>query len=185
MISYSNLRRGMVLELDGEPWQVVEYQHTKMQQQAPTLTLRIKHLKTGQVLERKLPGHKPLQVAQVEHREAQYLYGEEGLYHFMDQETYDQYPLSGEQIGEYKNYLTETAIVGVVFYNDNPIAIEMPTNVTLEIAETIPGVKGDTAQGGAKPATLETGLVVQVPLFINEGDRIKVDTRTGAYLERA
>ena len=121
----------------------------------------------------------------MEHREAQYLYGEEGLYHFMDQETYDQYPLSGEQIGEYKNYLIETAIVGVVFYNDNPIAIEMPTNVTLEIAETIPGVKGDTAQGGAKPATLETGLVVQVPLFINEGDRIKVDTRTGAYLERA
>ncbi|PZC46393.1 MAG: elongation factor P [Chloroflexi bacterium] len=184
MISYSDLKRGIVLELDGEPWQVIEYQHTKMQQQAPTLTLRIKHLKTGQVLERKLPGHRPLQLAQVDHREAQYLYGEDGLYNFMDQETFDQYPVGDEQIGDAKNYLIEGAVVGVVFFNDNPIAIELPTSVELAVTETNPGYKGDTAQGGTKPATLETGLVLQVPLFVNEGDKVKVDTRTGSYLER-
>lgn len=185
MISYSDLRRGMVIELDGEPWRVLEYAHHKMQQQAPTLTLKLRHLKSGQVIERKLPGNRPLSVAEVEHREVQYLYSDGGIWYFMDQETYDQYPLGREQVGEYANYLVDGASAVVVFYNASPLTIEMPTSVELQVAETVPGVRGDSAQGNTKPATLETGMVVQVPLFVNEGEKVKVDTRTGQYLERS
>lgn len=185
MISYSDLRRGMVLELDGEPWEVVEYHHTKMQQQAPTLTLKVRHLKTGRVLERKLPGNRPLAVAPVEHRPAQYLYNDGEFWYFMDEETYEQYPLSRGQLGDYVSFLKEGTSLTVVFYKENPLTVEMPITVELEVVDTPPGIKGDTAQGGTKPATLETGLVVQVPLFVNVGERVKVDTRSGQYLERA
>lgn len=185
MISYSDLRRGMVLELDGEPWEVVEYQHTKMQQQAPTLTLKVRHLKTGRVLERKLPGNRPLTVAPVDHRPSQYLYNDGEFWYFMDEQTYEQYPLSREQLGDYVSFLKEGMSLTVVFYKDSPLTVEMPITVELEVVDTPPGVKGDTAQGGTKPATLETGLVVQVPLFVNAGERVKVDTRSGQYLERA
>ena len=120
----------------------------------------------------------------VERRSAQYIYQDDSFHYFMDDETYEQFPLSGEQIKEELRYLVEQTSVDLVLFRENPVAIEMPVSVDLEVTETDPGFKGDTAQGGSKPATVETGLVVNVPLFVNRGDRIKVDTRSGSYLSR-
>ena len=185
MIGFGELRRGTVLELDGAPWQVLEYQHNRMQKRAPVLTLKLRSLKTGHVMERNFPGDHKLTLAAVEERQAQYLYQDGESYYFMDMESYDQFPLSVEQLGDALNYLKEQLTVGVVFYRGDPLTVELPTFVDLQVAETPPGFRGDTAQGGTKPATLETGLTVQVPLFINPGERVRVDTRTGQYLERA
>ena len=121
----------------------------------------------------------------MERRSAQYIYEDDNLYYFMDTETYDQFPLSSDQIADGLQFLVEQVEVDLVLYRDNPVAIELPITVNLEVTETVPGVRGDTAQGGTKPATLQTGLVVQVPLFVTQGEMIKVDTRNGQYLSRA
>ena len=183
-ISYSELKRGTVIELDGEPWEVTEWQHTKMQQRAPVLTLKLHNLRTGKAMERNVPGNQKLTLAAVETREAQYLYNDGDLYYFMDMQTFDQQPLTANNMGNALSYLKEQAHVEVVYYKGEPIALELPTFVDLQVVETPPSQRGNTAQGSSKPATLETGLAVNVPFFVNSGETIRVDTRTGEYLER-
>ena len=185
-ISYGELRKGMAIELDGEPHVVVDYERNKMQQRAPVMRIRFRSLRTGRVVDRTFQGYDvKLTAALVERRSAQYIYNEDNLHYFMDTETFDQFPVSQEQVGNALQYLTEQTTVDLVFSDGEPLAIELPITVDLKVAETIPGVRGDTVQGGTKPATLETGLVVQVPLFVDEGETVKVDTRSGKYLSRA
>ncbi len=184
-IGYGDLRKGMAIELDGQPYIVVDYERTKMQQRAPVMRIRFRDVRTGRVVDRTFSGYDvKLTPAPIERRSAQYLYSDDDLYYFMDTETYEQYPMSRDNIGDAAQYMVEQTTVDLVFYHGSPIAIELPITVDLKVVETAPGVRGDTAQGGTKPAKLETGLVVQVPLFINEGDTVRVDTRTGQYLSR-
>jgi len=184
-ISYGDLRKGMAIELDGEPYAVVEYERNKMQQRAPVMRIRFRHLSTGRVTDRTFQGYDvKLTPASVERRVAQYIYEEDNLRYFMDTESFDQFPMSEEQVGDSLQYLVEQTSVDMVLFDGEPIAIELPITVELKIVETDPGYKGDTAQGGTKPAKLSTGLMVQVPLFVNEGETIKVDTRSGEYLSR-
>ena len=184
-IGYGDLKRGMPIDLDGEPYAVVEYERSKMQQRAPVMRVRFRSLRTGRVTDRTFQGFDvKLKPASVERRKAQYIYQDEDLYYFMDQESYEQFPLDRESIGDSLQYMVEEATVDVIFHEDQPIATEMPITVDLKVASTEPGFKGNTAQGGSKPATLETGLLVQVPLFIDTGETIRVDTRSGEYLSR-
>lgn len=186
VIGVGEVRKGVTIELDGEPYQVLEFSSHKMQQRAPVIRLRLRELRTGRSVDRTFSGYDvKLNMAQVEHRSAQYLYSDDTFYYFMDTRTYDQYLLTREQLGQTRHYLKEQVEVEVVFFREEPITIELPTFVELEVVDTPPGVKGDTAQGGTKPATVETGLTVTVPLFVNNGGVIRVDTRTGEYLERA
>ena len=183
-ISYSDLRRGTVIEIEDEPWQVLEWKHTKMQQRAPVLSLKLRHLRTGRTMDKNVPGNVKLTLAEVDTKEAQYLYSDGDMYYFMDMETFDQHPMTIDVLGNALQYIKELDIVQLVFYNDEPITLELPTFVTLQVTDTPPSTKGNTAQGSNKPATLETGLLVQVPFFVNVGDTVRVDTRTGSYLER-
>ena len=184
-IGYGDLKRGMPIDLDGEPYAVVEYERSKMQQRAPVMRVRFRSLRTGRVTDRTFQGFDvKLKPASVDRRKAQYIYQDGGLYYFMDQESYEQFPLDRESIGDSLQYMVEEATVDVIFHEDQPIATEMPITVDLKVAGTEPGFKGNTAQGGSKPATLETGLLVQVPLFIDTGETIRVDTRSGEYLSR-
>lgn len=183
-ISYSELKRGIVIVLDDEPWQVVDWKHKKMQQRAPVLSLSLRNLRTGRANERNVPGNQKLTLADVDTREAQYLYSDGDHYHFMEMQTFEQYPLTTDQMGDALKYLREQDKVKLVFYRGEPITLEMPTYVDLKVVETPPSARGNTAQGSNKPATLETGLIVHVPFFVNFGDVVRVDTRTGEYLER-
>ena len=185
MIGIGDLKKGITIELDGEPYQVVEYNQHKMQQRAPVLKLKLRQLRTGRLIERSFQAYSvKLELAEVEHRVAQYLYNDDDLYYFMDTTTYDQFPISKETLGEVLNYLREQTEVELVFYQGEAITIDLPNSVELRVVETPPGTRGNTAQGGTKPATLETGLTVQVPLFVNNQESIRVDTRTGEYLTR-
>ena len=185
VIGVGDLRKGVTIELDGEPYQVIEYSSHKMQQRAPVIRLRLRELRTGRSVDRTFSGYDvKLSLAQVEQRPAQYIYSDDEFYYFMDARTYEQYPLSKEQLGNAQPYLKEQVELEMVFHREKPIALEMPTFVDLEVVETPPGVRGDTAQGGTKPATLETGLAINVPFFVNNGEVVRVDTRTGEYLER-
>ncbi len=184
-LSYGELRKGMAVELDGDPYIVVDYERSKMQQRAPVMRIKFRDLVSGRLMERTFSGYDVgFKLAAVERRSAQYIYQDDSFHYFMDEQSYEQFPLSDEQIKEELQYLVEQTSVELVLFRDNPVAIEMPVSVDLEVTETDPGFKGDTAQGGSKPATVETGLVVNVPLFVNRGDRIKVDTRSGSYLSR-
>ena len=184
-IGYGDLRKGMAIELDGEPYMVVDYERSKMQQRAPTMRIRFREIRTGRVLDRSFSGYDvKLTPADVERRSAQYIYDEDDVCYFMDTESYDQFPLLKEQISEELNYLKEEMTVDLVFYEDNPISLELPITVDLQVVDSPPGLKGDTATGATKPATLETGLLIQVPLFVNEGEYVKVDTRNATYLSR-
>ena len=184
-IGYGDLRKGMAIELDGQPYMVVDYERSKMQQRAPTMRIRFREIRTGKVLDRSFSGYDvKLTPADVERRSAQYIYDEDDLCYFMDTESYDQFPLLKEQISEELNYLKEEMTVDLVFYEDNPISLELPITVDLQVVDSPPGLKGDTATGATKPATLETGLLIQVPLFVNEGEYVKVDTRNATYLSR-
>ena len=184
-IGFGDLKKGLAVELDGEPYSVVEYERNKMQQRAPTMRVRFKSIRTGRIVDRSFSGYDvKLTPASVERRKAQYIYNDGGIYYFMDTESFEQSPLSQEQVEESLPYLADQTNVDLVFYQDDPIAIELPITVELTVAETTPGFKGDTAQGGTKPATLETGLLVQVPLFVDQGEVVRVDTRSGEYLAR-
>ncbi len=186
VMSFGDLRKGVTIELDGEPYQVVEYSSHKMQQRAPVVRLRLRELRTGRSIERTFTGYDvKLNRAPVEQRLAQYIYREDDLFYFMDTSTFDQYPMSRDQLGNALNYMVEQIELEVVFYRDEPIAVELPTSVELRVVDTPPGVKGDTAQGATKPATLETGITVNIPFFVNNGEVVRIDTRTGQYLERA
>ena len=185
-ISFGDLKKGMAIELEGTPYLVVEYDRIKMQQRAPVMRLKLKDLRTGKVLEKSFQGYDvSLTQAPVQTRRCQHLYDDGDHHYFMDTENFEQIPLSQEVLGDALKYLKEEMVVDILLYNGQPLNLELPNSVDLAITDTPPGVKGDTAQGGTKPATLETGLVVQVPLFVNNGEKVKVDTRTGQYLSRA
>ncbi|MEE2884715.1 MAG: elongation factor P [Chloroflexota bacterium] len=185
-IGYGDLRKGMAIELDGQPYIVAEYERSKMQKRAPVMRVKFRELKTGRLVERTFQGFDvKLTPASVERRKAQYIYSEDDLYYFMDSETFDQSPLTKDQLGESLQFLVEQINVDLILSEGNPVTIELPTSIDIKVTDAPPGHKGDTAQGGSKPATLETGLVVQVPLFINSGETVKIDTRTGEYLSRS
>ena len=184
-INFSDLSRNMVIELDGQPWQVMDYERHKMQQRAPVTRIKMKNLLSGAVVERTFQRYDTdFTVAEIDNRETQYLYTDGTYFYFLDQETFDQYELTRETLGDSLNYLKENMIVEMVFYKGSPINLNLPTHVELAVAETPPAFRGDTAQGGNKPATLETGLRINVPMFITPGTIVKVDTRTGQYTER-
>ncbi|GAB4390444.1 MAG: elongation factor P [Thermodesulfovibrionales bacterium] len=184
MISTSDFRKGAKIEYKGEPCEIVDFQHVKMGRGGALVKTKLKSLITGSVLEDTFRSGEKFEQPGLEDKEMQYLYEQDGLYHFMDTETYEQVPLTEDQLGDARKFLRENTVVKILYYKGSPIAVELPTFVELAVAETEPGFKGDTASGGAKPATLETGAVVKVPFHINEGDVIKVDTRTSEYIER-
>jgi len=184
MISGSELRKGIIIEMDNKLYQVVEYQHVKMKRTA-LAKVKLRDINAGHTIEKSFQSGDRLVRARLESRQMQYLYNESDLYYFMDQENFEQMPLAAEQLGDTLNYLKEGQSVEVSSYKDEVVDVEMPITVVLEVTETEPGFKGDTATGGSKLAKLETGFTLQVPLFINQGDVIKVDTRTGTYLERS
>jgi elongation factor P len=184
-INFSDLSRNMVIELDGQPWQVMDYERHKMQQRAPVTRIKMKNLLSGAVVERTFQRYDTdFTVAEIDNRETQYLYTDGTYFYFLDQETFDQYELTRETLGDSLNYLKENMIAEMVFYKGSPINLNLPTHVELAVADTPPAFRGDTAQGGNKPATLETGLRINVPMFITPGTIVKVDTRTGQYTER-
>ncbi len=184
MYTTSDIRRGLKIELDGKPFIVIEFLHVKPGKGGAFVRTKLKNMETGQVIDKTFRSGERLTPADLDEREMQFLYKDQDGYHFMDNNTYEQIFLTENQLGEAKNYLQDNLTIKVLFFNDKPIGIELPTTVSLRVERTDPGLRGDTATGGTKPATMETGLVVQVPLFINEGDLLKVDTRTGEYVER-
>lgn len=185
MISVNDLRTGLTIEVDGEVYSVVEFLHVKPGKGAAFVRTKLKNVRTGAVLERTFRAGEKVQQAHVETREMQYLYASGDEHYFMDLSNYEQISLNERTLGEARKFLKENMAILVQFYEGQPIGVELPTAVELKVVETDPGLRGDTASGGSKPAVLETGAVVQVPLFINVGDVIKVDTRTGQYLSRA
>ncbi len=184
-INFSDLSRNMVIELDGQPWQIMDYERHKMQQRAPVTRIKMKNLISGAVVERTFQRYDTeFAVAEIDNRETQYLYTDGSYYYFLDQETFDQYELTKSQLGSTLDYLKENMMVEMVLYKGNSINVNLPIHVDLEVVDTPPAFRGDTAQGGNKPATLETGLRVNVPMFITPGTVVRVDTRTGQYTER-
>jgi elongation factor P len=185
VIAAGDLRPGMKIELDKAPYVVVDYQWVKPGKGGAFNRTKLRNLRTGSIVERTFRTEEKVEPAGLEERRAQFLYGSDDEYHFMDTETYEQFFLRDEHMGDAPKYLKEEMVVTIVSHRGSPLTVEVPIFVELAVAETEPGVRGDTASGGSKPATLETGAVIQVPLFINVGDRLRVDTRTGAYIERA
>jgi elongation factor P len=184
MYSTPDFRKGLKIEINGEPFAIVEFQHVKPGKGGAFVRTTLKSLISGNVIDRTFRSGEKVDRPNLEEKEMQYLYESEGEFHFMDNETYEQLFLTEGQLGEARNYLQENVTVTVLFHNGKPIGVEVPIFVELAVTSTEPGVRGDTASGGTKPATLETGLTVQVPLFINEGEVLKIDTRTGKYMER-
>jgi len=185
MIDTGDLRRGITIEIDGILYQVLEFNHLKMGRGSAQVRMKLRDVRAGHTIERTVQAGSKFARARVERLSSQYLYADGDLHYFMNTETYDQIALNTAQLGDAINYLTENAVCDLLTYEDQPIGIELSAAVELTVAQTDPGMRGDTAQGGTKPATLETGLLVQVPLFINTGDRVKVDTRSGEYLGKA
>ena len=183
-VDTSQFRNGLKVEIDGEPYVMIYFQHVKPGKGGAFVRTKIKHLRTGRVLERTFRSGERLDEAEVEDKKMQYLYQDGEQYVFMDRETYDQFPFSETQLGDARKYLKENLDVDVVFWRGKPINIELPPFIIAVVSQCDPGLKGDTASGATKPATLETGAVVQVPLFIKEGESIRVDTRTNVYVER-
>ena len=184
VISANDMRKGVRVEIDGDIYEVVEFQHIKKARRAATVRVKLKNLINGRVIEKSFLSTETVNTPDLEERKAQFLYAEGDTYHFMDLETYEQYAIDREVLGDAVKFLIENLEVGVLFHEGKPVSINLPITVELEVVDTPPGVRGDTESGGSKPATLSTGAVVQVPLFINVGDIIKVDTRTGEYVER-
>ncbi len=183
MISGSELRKGIIIELDGKLYQVMEYQHIKMKRTA-LAKVKLRDIQAGHTVERSFQSNEKLTRVRLDYRNSQYLYNDGGLYYFMDEENYEQTTLSTEQLGDTVNYLKDGISVSISSYQGDLIDVELPITVELKVVDTGPGFKGDTATAGNKPAKMETGITIQVPMFINNEDVIKVDTRTGSYLER-
>ncbi len=184
MIDTGGLRKGLTLDFDGELVKVVDYQHVKQGRGSAFVRLTLRNLRTGSTTQQTFQAGSKFQTARLERRRIQFLYADDGQYHFMDVDTFEQFPLNAETLGDTINYMVENEVIDLLTYQDQPVDVEAPITVNLEVTETDPGIKGDTATGGTKPATLQTGLTVNVPLFINIGDVLKIDTRTGEYLER-
>ncbi|HEX9711593.1 MAG TPA: elongation factor P [Actinomycetota bacterium] len=183
-INTNDLKNGAVLKIDGNLWQVVWFQHHKPGKGGAVVRSKLRNVGTGAVVERTLAAGADMELAIVDKREMQYLYHDGTHYVFMDTGTYDQLSLSEQDLGDVKNYLTEQQTATIAVYDGRPISVELPASVELKIAESDPGVKGDRVSGATKPAILETGLTIQVPLFVEPGEKVKVDTRTGAYITR-
>ncbi len=184
MISTGELRKGVAIELDGELWQILDYHHIKMGRGSAQVRITLRNIKRGQTVERSFQAGTKWPRAQMDRRPIQFMYRDGDAFHFMDTDTYDQFQLSAEQLGEAAQYLKDGMTLDRTSYQGETIGVELPVTVDLEVTTTEPGFAGDTAQGARKLATLETGLVVQVPLFVAEGDTVRVDTRTGDYQTR-
>ena len=182
--STAQFRKGLKIELDGEPFTIVDFQHVKPGKGGAFVRTRMKSLITGNVLEKTFRSGEKVDVPNLEERKMSFLYQDDSGYWFMDTQTFEQMNLSEDHIEDAIGFLKENVEVGILFHNGAPIGIDLPMVLELAVAETDPGIRGNTASGGSKPAKLETGVTVQVPLFISEGDVIKVDTRTKAYIER-
>lgn len=185
MIDTGDLRKGITLEVDGVLYRLLDYQHLKLGRGSAQVRLKLQDVRAGHIIERTVQAGTKFTAARVERQAAQYLYRDGNIHYFMNAETYEQIPMSTEQLGNARVYLKENATCQLLTYGDEAIGVELPASVELAVAETEPWVRGDTAQGGTKPARLETGLVIQVPLHIDRDDMVKVDTRSGEYLGKA
>ncbi|MFC2005516.1 elongation factor P [Chloroflexota bacterium] len=184
MISGSELRKGVIIELEGKLYQVIDYHHVKMKRTA-LARVKLRDIRAGHTIEQSFQSDQKFTRARLDFRSMQYLYNDGDLYYFMDEENFEQMPIDASQLGDGINYLKEGMSLQVSSYKGELVSVDLPITVELKVTDTGPDFKGDTASAGTKPATLETGITIQVPLFINEGEIIKVDTRSGTYLERA
>lgn len=184
MIDTGDIRKGSTLDLDGRLVKVIDFAHNKQGRGSAQLRMTLRDLRTGATTTHTVQAGTKFTPVRLERQHVQFLYGDGEHYNFMDTETFEQFALDEAAVGSVAKYIKEQDIVDLLTWNGDPIDIELPTSVNLTVAQTDPGLKGDTASGATKPATLETGLVVSVPLFVNEGDVLKVDTRTGEYIER-
>ncbi len=184
MISAGEFRNGVTFELDGNVFQIVEFQHVKPGKGAAFVRTKLKNVITGGVVEKTFRPTEKMPKAHIERKDYEYLYSDGDLFYFMDQESYEQMPLSKNELGDSLKFVKENMVVKVLSYKGSVFGVEPPTFVELEVTETEPGFKGDTSTGATKPATLETGATIMVPLFVDQGDFIRVDTRTGEYMER-
>jgi elongation factor P len=185
MIDTGDLRKGLTIELDGNLYSIVDWEHNKTGRGGAKVKLKLRDVRAGHIIEHTYDSGAKFQRARVERQPAQFLYAEGDIYTFMNTETYDQIAINKDRLGDVALYLKENDDCQMLTYGDEAISVELPAAVVLQVAQTDPGIKGDTAQGGTKPAQLETGLTVNVPLFVNTGDKVKVDTRSGEYLERS
>lgn len=184
MYDTREFRRGLKVLMNNDPWVIVDFQHVSPGKGAAFTRTKVKNLRTGQVVEHNIKSGDKLEKPDVEERSMQFLYNDADGYHFMDTANYEQISLTNLEVGDTKNYLVENSVIKVIFFNSKPIDVETETFVELKVVETAPGVRGDTATGGSKPAKLETGLVVNVPFHINEGDILRIDTREAVYVDR-
>lgn len=184
MISTGDLRKGIALEIDGEIWQILDYHHIKMGRGSAQVRIKLRNIKRGQTVERTFQAGDKWPRAFLDKRQVQFLYRDGNDFHFMDTDSYEQFSMSVQQLDEAARYLTDGMMVDRTTYEGETIGVELPINVDLRVVETEPGYAGDTQSGARKPATTETGLVLQVPLFVNAGDVVRVDTRTGEYQTR-
>jgi elongation factor P len=182
-VSTAEFRKGLRIVFDGAPYNIVDFQHVKPGKGGAFVRTKLKHMRSGRVIDNTFRSGEKVELVEFEDKHMQFLYRDD-RYHFMDMETYEQVSVSEDEVGDARLYLKENTEVDMLYIDGTPTSVELPNFVELAIAKTDPGVRGDTAQGGSKPAKLETGAVVQVPLFLNEGDVVKVDTRTGEYLGR-
>jgi elongation factor P len=184
MISTGDLKKGVAIELDGELWQILDYHHIKMGRGSAQVRITLRNIKRGQTVERSFQAGTKWPRASMERRPVQFLYRDGDDFHFMDNDTYDQFMLRGEQLGDAVQYMKDGMTVDRTTYQGETIGVELPVTVDMKVTSTEPGYAGDTASGARKPATLESGLTIQVPLFVGEGDTVRVDTRTGEYQTR-
>ncbi|GAB4073484.1 elongation factor P [Barrientosiimonas marina] len=185
MVSVNDFKTGLTIELDGEAWQVVDFQHVKPGKGAAFVRSKLKNVRTGNIQEKTFRAGEKVNQAHVESRKMQYLYASGDTHAFMDTDTFEQVDLQTSQIEHELNFMKENMEVSIIMYQGDVIGVQLPKNVALTVSETEPGLKGDTASGGSKPATLETGYVIQVPLFINQGETLLVNTSEGKYVSRA
>jgi elongation factor P len=182
-VSTAEFKKGLKIQFDGEPYSIVDFQHVKPGKGGAFVRTKLKHMRLGRVIDNTFRAGEKVELVDFEEKRMQYLYRDD-RYHFMDLDTYDQISLSAEEVGDAREFLKENIEVEILFINESPVTVELPNFIELQIVKTNPGIRGDTASGGSKPATLESGTVIQVPLFLNEGDVVKVDTRSGDYLGR-
>jgi elongation factor P len=185
MLGITDLKSGTTIDLEGSPFVVLDYQHSKMGRGGAVLRTKLRNLKTGAVVDITFKSSDKFDEAPIERKSCSFLYSEGSTYSFMDSVTYDQFTLTATEVGDKAKYLKEGAEIQILFYDGSPVSIQLPIKMEFEVTYTEPGVKGDTAQGGTKPATIETGATIMVPLFVKLGDIIRVNTEEGAYVERA
>lgn len=184
MVTTSDFRKGRKIEYKGEPFEIVDFLHSKMGRGGALVKTKMRNIITGAVLEDTFRSGEKFNEPELEEKDMQYLYEQDGMFYFMDTESYEQVPMTEEQFGEARKWTKDNTVVKILYYKGKPVGIEPPMFIELEVAETDPGYKGDTASGGSKPATMETGAVIKVPFHINKGDILKIDTRTSEYIER-